>query len=62
MMLIIAERIHAAHPESRDTADDFALVYTSISILRAQQERLVSHATAPLLTTMFNIHPQVAVV
>lgn len=61
-MLIIAERIHAAHPESSDTADDLALVYTSISILRAQQERLVRHATALLLTTMFNIHPQVAVV
>jgi hypothetical protein len=62
MMLIIAERIHATHPESSDTADNLALVYTSISILRAQQERLVRHATALLLTTMFNIHPQVAVV
>ncbi|KAJ7366071.1 fungal-specific transcription factor domain-containing protein [Mycena albidolilacea] len=39
MMLIIAERIHAAHPESSDTTDDLALIYTSISILRAQQER-----------------------
>jgi hypothetical protein len=62
MMLIIAERIHAAHPELSDTPDDLALVYTSISILRAQQERLVRHATALLLNIMFNIHPQVAVV